>query len=73
VLNATQDILATTPDLTAHDFCFYITLVNLVPVFVLALLAVTFAAALLYAPCVIVPKIVALLVSSVLNLHHEDI
>ena len=71
-LNATKALLATTTALDAHDFCFWITLVNLVPVLILALLALTFAGALIYIPCSLAPKLISLAISSLLHLHWDD-
>jgi hypothetical protein len=72
-LNATQALLASTKTaLDAHDFCFYITLGSLVPVLILAFLALTFAATLLYIPCSLAPKLISLSISSLLHLHWDD-
>jgi hypothetical protein len=72
-LNATQAFLASTKTaLDAHDFCFYITLGSLVPVLILAFLALTFAGALLYIPCSLAPKLISLSISSLLHLHWDD-
>ena len=57
--------------LSACSFCFAVTFVNLIPVLVLVLIAITAASSLLYLPCVLLPKFLPLLAESV-HLGHTE-
>jgi hypothetical protein len=52
-------------------FCFGVTFVNIVPALVLLLVAVTMAGYVFYLPCVLLPKLFALLAQSMTYLHVE--
>jgi hypothetical protein len=58
--------------LSAMRFCFAVNFVNLIPVFVLFVLAITCSVYILYLPCVIIPKFFTLLLQSLAFTHARD-
>ena len=54
---------------SACNFCFVVTFVNLVPVLVLIVVAVTLATCVLYLPCVLLPKLLPLFKQSAALAH----
>ena len=76
-LRASAELLArATPSrVNANLFCFGVTFVNLIPVFLLLVVGATVSAYLLYLPCAFTPKLVALLGQYMVYLHtksHDD-
>jgi hypothetical protein len=57
--------------LSASLFCFGVTFVNIIPVLILFVIAVTMAGYVFYLPCVLLPKAFALLAQSMTYLHTE--
>jgi len=58
--------------LSAMRFCFAVNFVNLIPVFVLFVLAITCSVYILYLPCVIIPKFFTLVLQSLAFTHARD-
>jgi hypothetical protein len=73
-LSARADALATAGDslLSAMRFCFAVNFVNLIPVFVLFVLAITSSVYVLYLPCVILPRFLTLTLQSLAFVHARD-
>ena len=57
--------------ISANLFCFGVTFVNIIPVVMLMLVAVTMAGYVFYMPCVLLPKLFALLAQALLYLHTQ--
>jgi hypothetical protein len=54
---------------SANLFCFSITFVTLLPVLILAILALSSAAYILYLPCVLIPKLITVSLQAVILVH----
>jgi hypothetical protein len=70
-LAARKAMLADEALLSASLFCFGVTFVNVIPVLLLVVVAVTMAAYPFYARCVLLPKLFALMTQALTYLHTE--
>lgn len=73
-LQAKAAIVASGGDslLGAMNFCFGVTFVNLIPVFVLITLLLTSSVYILYLPCTVIPRFIVVVAQSVAYTHAND-
>ena len=57
--------------LSANLFCFFVTFTNVVPVLLLAIVAGSMIGYTLYVPSILLPKLMTVLLQSVITLHAE--
>jgi hypothetical protein len=71
ILFSRANSIDTGPDslASANLFCFSITFVTLLPVLILAILALSSAAYILYLPCVLIPKLITVSLQAVILVH----
>jgi hypothetical protein len=68
-LTARNAMLGDEELLSASLFCFGVTFVNIIPVLLLLVVAVTMAGYAFYAPCVLLPKLFTLMAQALTHLH----